>query len=202
MRLSGFAILLALCALRPATAGAQQLTVADLGVRLRLTPFTGSQVTGTLFRLTEDTVRLTVPDAALFLGEMRKLEVSRGRRPNVVWGGLIGAGIGAVGGVALGALVGGALIYAMGVLGGAVFKKEAMGGGDVKLMAFIGSVIGWKLVVLAFFIAPFTGAIVGIAQKRRKGPDTIPYGPHLALAAVIAIFIGNSIIHFIVTGTI
>ena len=110
--------------------------------------------------------------------------------------------IAALGQSVVGAAVGGALIYAMGVLGGAVFKKEAMGGGDVKLMAFIGSVIGWKLTVLAFFIAPFTGAAIGIAQKRRKGPDTIPYGPHLALAAVIAIFVGNRIINFIVTGTI
>ena len=101
----------------------------------------------------------------------------------------------------VGALTGGALIYGMGVLGGFVFKKEAMGGGDVKLMALIGSVIGWKLALLAFFIAPVSGAAAGILQKSRKGPDTIPYGPHLALAAVIAIFTGNGIINFLLTGT-
>lgn len=101
-----------------------------------------------------------------------------------------------------GALLGGGLIYAMGVLGGIVFKKEAMGGGDVKLMALIGAVLGWKLTALVFFIAPVPGAIVGIMQKRRKGAQTIPYGPHLALAAVIAIFFGNRILNFLLTGTL
>ena len=132
MRFSRFSILLVLNLLPAVTARTQQLTVADLSIRVRLTPFTGPQVTGTLFRLTEDTVRLTVPDAALFLGEVRTLEVSRGRRPNVVWGSLIGAGIGAVSGAAAGAILGGitgdgggegegaAILGAIGLGGGAV----------------------------------------------------------------------------------
>jgi len=93
-----------------------------------------------------------------------------------------------------GAVVGGSLIYAMGFIGELIFKKEAMGGGDVKLMTMIGSVIGWKLVILAFFIAPFFGAFIGIYLKFVKKIDIIPYGPYLSLATLIAIMWGDKIL--------
>jgi len=92
-----------------------------------------------------------------------------------------------------GAAVGGSLIYATGFLGELAFKKEAMGGGDVKLMAMIGSIIGWKFVVLVFFLAPFFGAAIGIYLKFVKKIDIIPYGPYLSLATVIAILYGDKI---------
>jgi len=100
----------------------------------------------------------------------------------------------------LGALAGGASIYAMGILGEFAFKREAMGGGDVKLLAMIGSFIGWKLVLLTFFMAPIFGSVVGIILKIRKGQDTIPYGPYLSLAAIISIFAGERILHFLFYG--
>ena len=46
----------------------------------------------------------------------------------------------------------------MGVIGDFVFKKETMGGGDVKLMGMVGAFMGWKLALLTFFLAPFFGA--------------------------------------------
>lgn len=94
----------------------------------------------------------------------------------------------------LGIITGGGAIYLMGLAGGAVFKKEAMGGGDVKLMAAIGSFIGWKLALLTFFIAPFFGAILGIIIKLKEKKDIIPYGPFLSLGAIIAIFFGDKIL--------
>ncbi|MDP2928947.1 MAG: prepilin peptidase [Candidatus Omnitrophota bacterium] len=97
----------------------------------------------------------------------------------------------------LGALAGGAMIYVMGMLGEFAFKKEAMGGGDVKLLAMIGAFIGWKFTVLTFFLAPVFGSIVGIALKIRYGKDIIPYGPYLSLAAVVAIFWGDSILRML-----
>ena len=93
-----------------------------------------------------------------------------------------------------GAAVGGSVIYATGFIGELIFKKEAMGGGDVKLMAMIGSVIGWKLVLLVFFLAPFFGAAIGIYLKFVKKIDIIPYGPYLSLATVIAIMWGEKIL--------
>jgi len=94
----------------------------------------------------------------------------------------------------LGVLAGGGSIYLMGLLGGAVFKKDAMGGGDVKLMGMLGAFLGWKLIILAFFIAPFFGSFVGIAAKIRNKEDTIPYGPHLSIAAVLMLFFGENIL--------
>ena len=100
----------------------------------------------------------------------------------------------------LGALAGGGMIYAMGILGEFAFKREAMGGGDVKLLAMIGAFIGWKLVVLTFFMAPLFGGVVGIILKIRYGRDIIPYGPYLSLAAICSIFFGERIIHLLFRG--
>jgi len=100
----------------------------------------------------------------------------------------------------LGALTGGVTIYAMGMFGEFVFKKEAMGGGDVKLLAMIGSFIGWKLTLLTFFIAPLFGSIVGIILKIKEGKDIIPYGPYLSLAAVFSIFFGEKVLKFLFYG--
>lgn len=96
-----------------------------------------------------------------------------------------------------GIIIGGGSIYLMGLLGDFIFKKESMGGGDVKLMAMVGAFLGWKLAVLAFFIAPFFGAIVGIVIKVRTKESLIPYGPFLALGSLIALFFSNQIIYWI-----
>ena len=94
----------------------------------------------------------------------------------------------------LGVIAGGGSIYLLGFIGEFIFKKEAMGGGDVKLLAMIGAFIGWKLTIVTFFLAPLSGSIVGIALKIKKGEEIIPYGPHLSLAAVIALFWGERFI--------
>ena len=101
---------------------------------------------------------------------------------------------------AIGAIAGGGAILAMAIFGKLIFRKEAMGGGDVKLMAFVGSLLGWKLALLTFFIAPFFGALVGIPMKLTKGNDTIPYGPYLSLGAVIAIFYGHTMLRALFSG--
>lgn len=100
----------------------------------------------------------------------------------------------------LGVLVGGGAIYAIGVLGKAIFKKESMGGGDVTLLAMVGAFIGWEKVLLAFFVAPLFGSIVGIILKLKDKREYIPYGPFLSLAAVISIFWGDEIINRLFMG--
>lgn len=99
-----------------------------------------------------------------------------------------------------GAIAAGVPILLMGVFGKIAFKKEAMGGGDVKLMAMIGSVVGWNMALVVFFIAPFFGAAIGLFLKWTEGRETIPYGPYLSLATVIAIFFGNNIIRTLFGG--
>ncbi|MCB9771160.1 MAG: prepilin peptidase [Candidatus Omnitrophica bacterium] len=99
-----------------------------------------------------------------------------------------------------GYIVGGGAIYLMGLVGDVIFKKESMGGGDVKLMAMVGAFLGWKLALLAFFIAPFFGAVYGVIEKIRTKDSAIAYGPFLVLGSLLSLFYGNQIIQWIING--
>ena len=95
-----------------------------------------------------------------------------------------------LGGVLLGYLVGGGIVWATRILGTLGFGKEAMGLGDVHLMAAVGAVIGWRDVILAFFIAPFFGILAavlmaGVAALVKGKVRVIPYGPYLCAASVV-----------------
>lgn len=72
-----------------------------------------------------------------------------------------------------GAILGGGLVWATGAFAELVMRKEAMGGGDVKILAGTGALLGWKAAIAAFFIAPFLGTFVGVpmllAARLRKG---------------------------------
>ena len=72
-----------------------------------------------------------------------------------------------------------------------------MGGGDVKLLAMIGAFLGWKIALLTFFLAPFFGAIIGIANLIIKKQHSIPYGPFLSLAAFVSMFWADRILRLI-----
>jgi len=87
----------------------------------------------------------------------------------------------------IGIFVAGGMIYLCGVIGKLVFRKDAMGFGDVKLMGVIGGFIGWKLAVATFFLAPFFGLLFGIPRLISKRGKMIPYGPFLSLAAFICL---------------
>lgn len=97
----------------------------------------------------------------------------------------------------LGLLAGGAMIYGIGILGKLIFKKDAMGGGDVKLMAMIGAFLGWKYVIIIFFMAPFFGSIVGLIMKYKYKVEIIPYGPYLSLATIVTAIYGNDILRYL-----
>jgi len=108
----------------------------------------------------------------------------------------------------LGVIVGGAIIYFSGFIFDLLYFKllkkppiqgetESMGGGDVKLLAMIGAFLGWKLALITFFIAPFFGLSVGVINLILKKDHTIPYGPFLSLAAILALFFGESILRYL-----
>lgn len=65
--------------------------------------------------------------------------------------------------------------------------REAMGLGDVTLMAMVGAWVGWQAAVLAFFLAAFLGLAHGLVQVLRHRESELPYGPSLCLASVMVI---------------
>lgn len=95
-----------------------------------------------------------------------------------------------LGGVCCGYLVGGGLVWFTRILGTLAFGREAMGLGDVHLLAAIGAVLGAKSAVIVFFAAPFLGlayviVAVGVGRVVRGQVRIIPFGPYLAIAALV-----------------
>ncbi len=98
---------------------------------------------------------------------------------------------------ALGLLGGGAILLVTGWFGKWVFRKDSMGGGDVKLLAMIGAFIGLKNVLLVFFLAPFPALPLALWQRFVKKEETIPFGPFLALAGALLFMYAGPIQNFI-----
>jgi len=96
----------------------------------------------------------------------------------------------------IGLLAGGAPLFLIGWLWEKLRNVEAMGGGDVKLMAMVGTLIGWKGVLLAIMFGAVSGSIVGvtlIALKKHEADKVIPFGPYLALGSLASLFYGFDI---------
>ena len=96
-----------------------------------------------------------------------------------------------------GILLGGGSLFLVATLYHWLFKREGMGGGDVKLLAMIGAFLGWKAVLLTILLSSLVGSITGIIVMLSKGKDfkyAIPFGPFLSFGAVIALFYQNEII--------
>lgn len=94
------------------------------------------------------------------------------------------------------ALFGGSLLLIISYLGKKAFKKEAMGMGDVKLMAMIGAFLGIKKVCLTLFFGSVAGSLISVALvlKGNAGwKSQIPFGPYLTIGAVGALFFGDAV---------
>ena len=78
-----------------------------------------------------------------------------------------------------------------------VRKIEGMGGGDIKLAAMFGAVLGWQLTLLTMFLAALAGSAWGawlIARRRGGGQTPLPFGTLLAPAALVAFLWGPALI--------
>lgn len=94
----------------------------------------------------------------------------------------------------LGMLFGGGFLWFMAYAYYLLSKNEGMGGGDIKLLAWIGALLGWKAIPFVIMSSAITGSVVGllVAIKSKDGLKTaIPFGPYLALGGVIYIFGGH-----------
>jgi prepilin signal peptidase PulO-like enzyme (type II secretory pathway) len=101
-----------------------------------------------------------------------------------IWGGAAWAGLYTS---LVGLVSGGGIVWAVRLIGSAALRREAMGFGDVTLMMMVGAFIGWQASLIAFFLAPFAGLFIGIAQFVLRRDDVIPYGPFLCLATAAVV---------------
>lgn len=96
-----------------------------------------------------------------------------------------------------GLLLGYGMIKGVAVLGALLFRKEAMGGGDVKFMGMIGAFLGWEGVLWTFFLGCLFGGVTGIPHRLITGREHIAFGPFLALGAVLSFFYAGPIREFV-----
>jgi leader peptidase (prepilin peptidase) / N-methyltransferase len=94
----------------------------------------------------------------------------------------------------LGILLGGGLIYLVAAAFWLIRRKEGMGGGDVKLLGMIGAFAGWPGVLFTILVSSVSGTIIAIPLMWRSGKNLgsqIPFGPFLALGAIMYLFFGR-----------
>ncbi|MCK5558029.1 MAG: prepilin peptidase [Candidatus Hydrogenedentes bacterium] len=166
-------------------ASAYQVAVTpDSGVRPRrevlrevlfLTPAIGGAVAGYLLVRHVEAVR------SAWLGLYDLVDGGVGRHLDGFFGSLFGY------------FIGGLWIWGMRILGTLVFGREAMGLGDVHLLAAVGAVTGWVGPVLAFFIAPFFGLLAAILIAVRRRHGELPYGPWLSLGLLTVMLFQDKI---------
>lgn len=91
--------------------------------------------------------------------------------------------------VCMGYLIGGGIVWGVRIFGTLAFGKEAMGLGDVHLMAAVGACLGWIDPVIAFFLAAFVGVGWAVLARIVGGRlnRAMPYGPFLAIATLLVV---------------
>lgn len=97
----------------------------------------------------------------------------------------------------LGILLGGGSLYAIAWAYSAVKKADGMGGGDIKLLAMIGALIGWKGVLFTLFFSSALGTLVGLGIMIARGKSmklAVPFGPFLSAGAAAYVFFGPRLI--------
>ena len=154
--------------------------------------------------------RVEVLRELLFLGPVilfaaaAGLLVSKVPAASSAWAALWALGEGRVGmhlggffAALFGYFVGAAWIWGMRIFGTLLFGKEAMGLGDVHILAAVGAVTGWVIPSLAFFLAPVFGLGWALFLLMRKGQRELPYGPWLSAGAAAAMILHDKILAYL-----
>ena len=87
----------------------------------------------------------------------------------------------------IGMAAGGGVVWAVRVVGSVVLRKEAMGFGDVSLMAMVGAFIGWHGAVMAFFLAPIAAIGIVLVVFIITRDSALPFGPYLCAGTILVI---------------
>ncbi len=118
--------------------------------------------------------------------------------PLGILGSLIGAGPSLLEAL-IGCLAGAGFVYLIALYCEVILGREAMGLGDVNLVAMMGAFLGWRALVVAFFIATVSGSVVSLALiglRRRDRREPIPFGPFLALGGGLALFLADAVLRW------
>jgi leader peptidase (prepilin peptidase)/N-methyltransferase len=102
----------------------------------------------------------------------------------------------------VGAALGAAVPWLIRWLWYRVTKVDAMGLGDVKMLAMIGAFLGWQQVWVVLFLATLAGALFGVtllAIQKRSLASRLPFGTFLAMAAYVASLVGERLVHWYVS---
>jgi leader peptidase (prepilin peptidase)/N-methyltransferase len=117
------------------------------------------------------------------------------------WGGLalgllfsLGAGLSGLGTAVLGAVVGFGVLWLAGVAGTWAFKEEAMGGGDIKMMAMVGAFVGWQGVLLTIFLGALIGSLIFLPLLLAGKKKLVPFGIFLSIGAATAYMAGPGLV--------
>lgn len=127
-----------------------------------------------------DEISLTAVPVGLVAGAVAPTALLLGHSP--AWTGLPWAdGLAAAG---LGALAGGGGLWLLGWLGAVVFRRPAMGLGDVKILAAFGAFVGWDGCAIGLFLGAFAGAMMAGLRFRATRSHHLAFGPYLAFGAL------------------
>ena len=138
-----------------------------------------------------DLKHMMIPDGLIIAG----LIIGIAKLAATVFTGYFGSWLNYV----IGFFAGGLPLLLIALICAYVLKKEAIGGGDIKLMAMAGLITGWKLIAVAYLTGIIAGALISIilmATKIKKRGDEIPFGPFLSLGIIISIFFGTDLINW------
>ncbi len=100
----------------------------------------------------------------------------------------------------LGFILGGGVFFSIAYLYEKFAKREGLGGGDIKLLAMIGAWLGYQSILIVIVISSLVGSVIGVGlmlTKNKNLQTAIPFGPFLALAALLYVFFGHEISLFL-----
>jgi leader peptidase (prepilin peptidase)/N-methyltransferase len=96
-------------------------------------------------------------------------------------------------------ILGGGILLAISMIGTFILRKEGMGGGDLKLFALVGLVLGIKLTLLSIFVSSLLGTLYGVGlmiMRRYERGKHIPFGPFIAAGSLISYLWGIEIVQW------
>lgn len=79
------------------------------------------------------------------------------------------------------------IMYSLKLFGDFLFKKESMGGGDIKLLFVFGLMFGWQMSIVSIFLSAIIGLPISLLLLRKNSEHVIPYGPYLGIAAILIV---------------